>query len=170
MTPAELFLKYSTSRLDNMTGRICACLDRLTPEQVWTRNSENENAIGNLILHLCGNVRQYIGFGVASLPDVRVRDREFSARGGMEIEDLKQRLQATVRDAVDAIAAVPVERLTKATHVQGRDWTVLEAIYQVVDHFSTHTGQIVFATKLWTGADLGFSRQWNTPAPPPRAR
>jgi len=166
MTPAQLFLTYSAARLERMAGRISDCLDRLAPEQVWTRNSENENAIGNLILHLCGNVRQYIGFGVAGLPDVRVRDREFSARAGVEIAELKQRLAETVREALDVIAALPVERLTETTHVQGRDWTVLEAIYQVVDHFSTHAGQIFFATKLWTGADLGFSVQWNTPARP----
>jgi uncharacterized damage-inducible protein DinB len=167
MTPAELFLRYSTTRLNEQAGRICACLDRLTPEQVWTRNSENENAIGNLILHLCGNVRQYIGFGVAGRPDVRVRDREFSTREGPSIEDLKQRLEATVRDAVAVISSTPAERLTDSTHVQGRDWAVLEAIYQVVDHFSVHTGQILFATKLWTGADLGFSKQWNVSPPSP---
>lgn len=170
MAIAEVFLKYSTDRLEEATQRICACLDRVTPEQVWTRNTENENAIGNLILHLCGNVRQYIGFGVAGLADIRVRDREFSARGGIAIEDLKQRLQATVGEAVEVIAAVPEKRLSEMIHVQGRDWTVLEAIYQVVNHFSLHAGQILFATKLWTGADLGFSRQWNTQAQPQQGR
>lgn len=165
MSAAEIFLKYSSSTLETLTARICACLDRLSPEQVWTRNSENENAIGNLVLHLCGNVRQYIGFGVAGQPDIRVRDREFSARGDIGIEDLKQRLQATIHDAVAILNALPAERLEETTRVQGRDWAVLEAIYQAVHHFSTHTGQIVFATKLWTGADLGFSKPWNAPRP-----
>jgi hypothetical protein len=40
--------------------------------------------------------------------------------------------------------------------IQGLDTTVFGAIYHVVEHFSTHTGQIVMLTKLRTGKDLGF--------------
>ncbi len=156
MTSEQIFLRYSAAKLSQMAEHIATCLDTLTPEQVWSRNSDNENAAGNLVLHLCGNLRQWIGFGVAGQPDIRKRDEEFAARGGVAPAGLKQHLLAAVRDAAAIIAALPVQRLTKITHVQSYEMTVLEAIYHVVEHFSGHTGQIIFASKLWTGADLGF--------------
>jgi uncharacterized damage-inducible protein DinB len=163
MTSEQIFLKYSADKLTQLAGRIATCLDQLTPEQVWTRNSENENAIGNLVLHLTGNLRQWIGFGVAGKPDIRVRDREFTARGGIEAGDLKDRLLGITRETVAIITSLPPERLTEVVTVQSYEVTVLEAIYHVVEHFSGHTGQILFATKLWTGSDLGFYRHLSTP-------
>jgi uncharacterized damage-inducible protein DinB len=156
MTAEQIFIDVSVKTLNQDTSRILTCLNQLTPDQVWMRGSENENAVGNLVLHLCGNVRQWIGFGVGRKPDIRVRDREFSARGDAEIEDLKARLETTVREAVEVISALTPQQLVEPTWVQGYDVTVLGAIYHVVEHFSHHTGQIIFATKLFTGRDLGF--------------
>ena len=79
----QAFLKYSADQLLTFSGRIEDCLGRLTAEQIWTRNSENQNAVGNLVLHLCGNVRQWIIGGIGGRPDIRDRDSEFAARGGM---------------------------------------------------------------------------------------
>ena len=76
----EIFLKFSADKLEQLHGRIQDCLARLTPEQIWTRNSENENAVGNLVLHLSGNVRQWIGSGVAGLPDNRAARRGVRCR------------------------------------------------------------------------------------------
>jgi uncharacterized damage-inducible protein DinB len=154
----ETFTKYSCEKLAQYAGRIAVCLDQLSEEQIWARGAENENAVGNLVLHLCGNVRQWIGFGVAGKPDIRVRNREFQARAGVTKDELKQRLQETVREATNIIGALPPERLNETTRVQGYDVTVLEAVYHVVEHFSHHAGQIIFATKLMTGTDLGFYR------------
>ena len=150
-------------KLTQLGERIAVCLDQLTPEQVWARNSDQENAIGNLVLHLCGNLRQWIGFAVGAKPDIRVRDREFAARGDIEPAELKQRLLGAVREAADIIAAVPAERLTAMVRIQSFDVTVLEAIYHAVEHFSGHAGQIIFATKLFTAADLGFYRYLQNP-------
>lgn len=156
MNSEQIFLKYSAEKLAQLSNRVIVSLDKLTPEQVWTRNSENENAIGNLVLHLCGNLGQWIGFGVAGKPDTRVRDLEFSARGEIGIGELKQRLLTTVQETIGIIADLPAQRLAETTKVQAYELTVLEAIYHVVEHFSGHAGQILFATKLWTGTDLGF--------------
>lgn len=158
----DVFLKYSGDKLEQYASRIEDCLGRLSEEQVWMRNSESENAIGNLVLHLCGNLRQWIGFGIAGLPDIRHRDGEFAARDGVTVDELKQRLQTTVREMADIIAALPPERLTQTAKIQGYEVSVLEVIYHVVEHFSGHAGQILFATKLWTGADLGFHRHLTT--------
>src|ERR1700741_950023 len=109
----RLFLDHSVSKLLQLTGRIETCLGKLNEEQVWARGHENENAIGNLVLHLCGNVRQWIVAGVGGQPDIRARDAEFSARGGVAILDLAARLRQTVDAAVNVIDVVPPGRLSE---------------------------------------------------------
>jgi uncharacterized protein DUF1572 len=79
----QLFLDYSVRKLRQLTGRIEDCLGRLTEEQIWARGAESENAVGNLVLHLSGNVRQWIVAAVGGRPDIRERDAEFGARGGL---------------------------------------------------------------------------------------
>jgi uncharacterized damage-inducible protein DinB len=152
----SFFLDYSANKLRQLTERIETCLARLTPEQVWMRGSENENAIGNLVLHLAGNVRQWIVSGVGGKPDTRDRDGEFAARGGLSVPQLTARLRDTVVQAVAVLETVAPERLEDALVIQGYAVSRLEAVYHVVEHFSMHTGQIIFATKILTGADLGF--------------
>ncbi len=158
MTAAQVFTTYSVSKLQQLGERIAACLDQLTAEQVWTRNSDNENAAGNLVLHLCGNMRQWIGYGVAGQTDIRHRDSEFAARGELTPADLKQCLLDGVHTASAIISGLSEQRLMQTITVQGYDLTVLEAVYHVVEHFSQHTGQIIFITKWCTGADTGFYR------------
>ncbi len=161
----RLFLDCSASRLGQLSGRIAACLAKLNSEQVWARGSENENAIGNLVLHLCGNVRQWILSAVGGAPDARQRDAEFSARGNVQAVDLAGRLQATVEEALAILRTFPSTRLAEGVVVQGYSVTLLEAIYHVVEHFAQHTGQIVFATKQLTGEDLGFYKHLSRPGP-----
>ena len=156
MTAEEIFVQFSAETLEQLQGRIQDCLTRLTPEQVWTRNSENENAVGNLVLHLSGNVRQWIGSGVAGLPDHRKRDTEFDARAGQAPAELAELLKIRVIEATGIIREVPAVRLTERITPQGYDVTVLEAIAHVVEHFSQHTGQIILLTKMLTGDDLGY--------------
>jgi uncharacterized damage-inducible protein DinB len=150
------FLTYSAGKLRELARRIETCLGELTDEQVWTRHSDNENAVGNLVLHLCGNVRQWIIAGVGGQRDVRDRDSEFAARGAVPKADLAERLRGTVEEAAAVIVGVSPERLAEKLLVQKYDVTGLEAIYHVVEHFSHHVGQIIFATKLMRGTDLAF--------------
>ena len=156
MTSNEIFLKFSADKLEQLHGHIQDCVARLTPEQIWARNSENENAVGNLVLHLSGNVRQWIGSGVAGLPDHRQRDTEFDTRGGMAPPELAELLKTRVAEAAGIIRAVPPARLTERITPQGYNVTVLEAIAHVVEHFSQHTGQVILLTKLLTGKDLAY--------------
>jgi uncharacterized damage-inducible protein DinB len=160
----EAFLDFSAKKLQQLGSRIETCLGTLNQDQVWARGGDNENAVGNLVLHLCGNVRQWIVSGVGGQPDIRDRDAEFSAKGGASVADLAQRLRATVNEAVAVLEAVPEERMMERIVVQKYDVTVLEAIYHVVEHFSMHTGQIIFATKMLTGSDLDFYRHLRTTA------
>ncbi len=159
-----LFITHSVNKLRQMEQHLALCLAKLSEEQIWQRSSDNENAIGNLILHLCGNMQQWIGAGFGGEQDVRVRDAEFAARDNADRAALLQHLQQTVRHNLAVIETVTPERLVERITPQDRTVSVLEAIYQVVGHFQQHTGQIIFATKLLTSEDLRLY------VPPPQAQ
>ncbi len=159
------FVDYSAKKLRQLATRIETCLKKLNRQQIWTRGSEHENAVGNLVLHLGGNVRQWIIAGVGGAPDRRDRDAEFAARNGDSAEALAAALHATVEEACAVLARVDGERLLERIVVQHYDVSVMEAIYHVVEHFSGHTGQILFAAKALTSEDLGFHAHLRTTGP-----
>jgi hypothetical protein len=150
------FLRYAVKKLDQLCARIEDCLGLLTPEQVWHRGSEEQNAVGNLLLHLTGNVRQWILTGIGGAPNTRVRDAEFAARGGPSPAEMRQALREAVDQANELIRTLPHARLMDRMTIQGHEVTVLEAIFHVVEHFSGHAGQVIFITKMFTGRGLGF--------------
>ena len=154
---AANFLDVSCRRLGQMTEYLVACLKKLSDAQIWERQGAYENAVGNLVLHLCGNARQWVIHGVGGAPDVRVRDKEFSADGGMSGAELIALFESTMDEVKRVIAAVPAERMTERVHPQGRDVSVLEAIYQVVGHVQQHVGQIILLTKQKLGTDLDLT-------------
>ena len=152
-----LFLKDSSARLEQMTKYLTACLEKLTDEQVWERHGAHENAAGNLVLHLCGNMRQWIMHGVGGAPDVRVRDAEFSQTEGLTASQLIGIFKSTVGEARGVIDSLPVARLLEKTTPQGRETTKLEAISLVAGHVQQHVGQIILLTKQMTRKDLDLT-------------
>jgi uncharacterized damage-inducible protein DinB len=158
MTLEADFLTNAADKLAENLDRIDACLTELPPHALWARDSENENAVGNLLLHLNGNVRQWILSGVGAQPDERDRQREFTTRAGADASVLFATLGRTVGDAIAVIRSLPHPRLAEAVTIQGYDTTVLSAIFHVVEHFSGHTYQIILLTKRFTRKDLGFYR------------
>jgi uncharacterized damage-inducible protein DinB len=124
----------------------------LTDAQVWWRPNEASNSIGNLILHLSGNVRQWIVGGVGQRPNERNRQQEFDERGPIPKEQLLARLRTVLNEADAVLASLTEGVLTERREIQGHDTTVLKAIYHVVEHFSTHTGQILWIVKSQLGA------------------
>lgn len=152
-----LFLSTSSAKLEQMTDFVTRCFARLSDQQVWARGAEHENAVGNLILHLCGNMRQWIMHGVGGAADVRVREEEFSASSGMSAHDLLRLFEETIAEARSVIDALPTEKLLERTNPQGRNVSKLEAIYQVVGHVQLHTGQIILLTKQMCGTDLDLT-------------
>jgi uncharacterized damage-inducible protein DinB len=153
---AAEFLHNSRKELRTRVERIATCVRKLTADQLWTRRHENENAIGNLVLHLCGNVRQWIICGVGGTEDQRDRDAEFSRREPLAVEELLSRLRETMDEADRVLEGLRPEDLMSARKIQVYEVTVLHAIYHVAVHFSEHTGQIIWATKGLTGDDLAF--------------
>jgi uncharacterized damage-inducible protein DinB len=162
-----IFRNYSIQKLQKNTAKIVDCLDRLDEEQIWRRFGDEQNSIANLVLHLAGNVRQWIGSGVTGQADIRDRDAEFAAKEGWNKEQLKDKLTQAVEEACAQIQFVTDQDLPKEIHVQVYDMTKLEAIYHVVEHFSGHTFQIIFATKALTGKNLGFYKHLSEGGPAP---
>ena len=141
---------------DDYLPKIERCLEELSDEDVWWRANPESNSIGNLLLHLAGNVRQWIVSGVGGAPDERVRQQEFDERSGITRAELLTRLKQTLGEADSALAALDVSHLLEPRRIQGDDVVLLEAIFHVVEHFSMHTGQIILLTKMLKGGDLKF--------------
>lgn len=136
--------------------RIKNCLERLPDEKVWWRPNTSSNSIGNLVLHLCGNVRQWIISGVGEETDVRRRSEEFDERGPVAREKLLALLDALEPDVRRVLAKVDPEDLMTVKPVQVYEHTVLTMLVHVTEHFSYHTGQIAWITKMLKDEDLGF--------------
>ena len=142
------------------------CLEQLTDEQIWWRANEKSNSIGNLILHLSGNARQWIVCGLGGANDSRVRQQEFDERRVILREELLATVRQTLRDVDAALGGFDHSKLLDRYPIQGTTATALEAIFHVTEHFSMHTGQIILLTKLLTASDLHFyDFEGKTPLP-----
>jgi uncharacterized damage-inducible protein DinB len=162
---SQIFLQESRKLLlSEYLPKIEQCVARLSDEDIWWRPNEASNSIGNLLLHLSGNVSQWILNGVGGQAFERHRQQEFDERRRSPGRDLIAKLRG-VLDAADAVLAIQDERtLQTRRHIQGYDVTVLEAIYHVVEHFGMHTGQIIWMTKARTAEDL---KLWRPPQEEP---
>jgi uncharacterized damage-inducible protein DinB len=152
---AQTFLSESRRLLtSDYLPKIERCLAGLGDEDVWWRPNEASNSIGNLLLHLCGNVRQWIVGGVGGRDIERDRQREFDERKHLPAGELLARIKSVVAEADAVIAGLDAETLTSGRQIQGYDVNVLTAVYHVVEHFGMHTGQIIFLSKMRGGRDL----------------
>ena len=137
--------------------RIIECLGHLSEEEIWWRPNEASNSIGNLVLHLCGNMRQWIISGLGGAADIRERDKEFSERGPIARGELREELQQTVRQACAVLARLKAGDLARRYRIQEYDVSGYQAATQVIEHVAYHLGQIIYVTKLKRGIDLGFT-------------
>jgi uncharacterized damage-inducible protein DinB len=157
MDVAERFITRSRHYLAyEYPAKIQRCVDVVPPDALWRRANAGSNSIGNLLLHLSGNVRQWIVSGVGGAPDRRQRSAEFEAVDGADAVTLMSALLETVREADAVLAGLSAESLAESRTIQGRDVTVLDAVYHVVEHFSTHTGQIILLTKSLADGRIRF--------------
>lgn len=157
---ASLFLEFSRRKLmDQYWPRLRSCVESLTDDQVWWRPNEASNSVGNLVLHLNGNVQQWLVASFNRWEDTRNRPAEFAERQVIQPAELLQRLGATMQEASAVLSRLTEADLMSTFHIQGYTVTGLYAVYQVVEHFGMHHGQIVYITKLVRGEDLGFYRE-----------
>jgi len=142
--------------LGDYLPKIERCLEKLTDEQIWWRANEDSNSIGNLILHLCGNARQWIICGVGSQPDHRNRDAEFEQRDPIPRTELLRLLRSTLSEIQTTLQTLDPATVLEPRKIQGHDVDILEAVFHVTEHFSMHTGQIIMLTKMLSTTDLRF--------------
>jgi uncharacterized damage-inducible protein DinB len=136
--------------------KIERCVEKLTDEQVWWRPSTESNSIGNLLLHVSGNARQWIVCGLGGERDERQRQTEFDERSGIPRDELLARLRTTMAEVDNVLARFDLSRILDSYPIQGTEATALAAIFHVTEHISMHTGQIILLTKMLANVDLVF--------------
>ena len=149
--------------LTSALAKIKHCLDQLTDEQVWWRSRPSLNSIGNLILHLCGNVRQWIIAGLGGAADVRNRPTEFAEQDPIARAELLRELSAIVDEAKEVLVGQSARQLLEVRRIQGGDVTGLTALFDSVPHFRGHAQEIVYRTRLHLGDAYRFAWTPTTP-------
>jgi len=146
---ADLFISRSRYWLTKEYPiKLRHCVDALPPATVWARPNASSNSVGNLLVHLTGNVTEWILGGVGGQSIKRNRASEFAQREGADANTLLDNLEAVLREADSALAGLTADDLERSITIQGRDTTILGAIYHVVEHFAMHTGQIILLAKM----------------------
>ena len=164
METGTAFLTQSREYLTaHYLPKIQAALEQLPEADLWWRPNPASNAIGNLMLHLAGNIRQWIVGGVGGKPGDRDRPSEFAATAGRSRRDLLALLTQAVLEVDEVLAGTDPASLHERREIQGRECSVLEAIYHVVEHFGMHTGQIILLTKARTAEELKLWRPVSNP-------
>lgn len=159
---ATIFLAFTRNKLlGQYWPRLKTCVEPMTVEQVWWRPNPASNSIGNLILHLNGNVTQWLVASFNKDEDKRDRPAEFAAQSGMTAAELLARLGATIAETEKVLNRLTVEDLLAPYEIQGYHVRGLDAVYQVTEHFGLHYGQIAYIAKSLSGKDLGFYRELN---------
>src|SRR5262245_12673088 len=128
----------------------------LPDDKLWWRPNESSNSVGNLLLHLNGNLRQWIVAGVGGEPFERHRAAEFAAREGAPAPALLVALEATLADVDRILSQLTADRLAERCAIQGRDLTVLDAVFHVTEHFAYHLGQIILVAKMFAPGGVHF--------------
>lgn len=153
---AQSFIKYAGEKLEQNGAQIARCVDLLSDQELWRRANEHCNSIANLLLHMRGNMHQWIVAGVGGEEFARDRPAEFAARDGRGRRELLDSLLDTLTRARHIIAAQSTDSLAIPRNIQGYEVTTLVAIFHVVEHNSFHTGQIVHMTKVLRDVDLSL--------------
>jgi len=158
-TLAREFLAHSLHSLSrHHLPRIARCLEMLSEKQIWWRGNSASNSVGNLVLHLEGNVRQWIVCGLGGALDHRERDKEFAERGPISPRKLLAKLKRTVAEACRTLERLPARELARTRLIQGFRVRGFRAVAHVTEHFAYHTGQIAYTAKLLRRRDLKFTR------------
>ncbi len=150
------FREQSIYRMEESWKRVIACLELVPENKIWDRPNTASNSIGNLVLHLCGNITQYIISTLGGAADLRNRDAEFAAQSGLTKKALKELFDGVLQKSISLIRNSNDNDLTTIKSVQVYQLSGMGIIIHVTEHLSYHTGQIALLTKMYTEKDLGF--------------
>jgi hypothetical protein len=143
---------------DTYLRRLCESFELLTDEEIWWRPNDASNSMGNIVLHLCGNVRQWIISGLGGSEDTRQRDLEFSEKGPIPRDILLAKLRGTVNEASRVIANLSAKDLSKTYEIQGYRAAGVDVLVRIPAHFAYHAGQVVYFAKMRRAKDLGLTK------------
>ncbi|MEM9887699.1 MAG: DinB family protein [Bacteroidota bacterium] len=153
----ELFLCEINRRIfDENFPRMKKCLAQLTEEEIWYRPNKNSNSMGNITLHLCGNLRQWLVAGLGEQKDVRERQKEFDERGPIPTAQLLQEVDIVAVDITEILNKVKSQDLIRDYSVQGFSENGIGILVHVVEHFSYHVGQMTYFVKALKNMDMGY--------------
>jgi uncharacterized damage-inducible protein DinB len=151
------FIEEIKRRLfEECVPRLKRCLDELSVEQIWWRPNQHSNSLGNLVLHLNGNVRQWVVAGLGENEDVRKRQLEFDEKGPVSNEKMLGDLDALMAEVATILDNVKAEDLTKKYLVQGYQESGISILVHVTEHYSYHVGQMTYIVKMVKDMDLGY--------------
>lgn len=146
--------------LDYSRDRMVHCLRQLTDEQIWWRPNDQMNAAGNIVLHVCGNLRQWIVVNLTGQPDDRDRPAEFACREPIAGETLIAKLTATVDQAKAAIEGAEDAELLRVRFVQVAECTGMGAVWHSVSHLEGHAQEMIYITRLQRGEAYQFQSRY----------
>ncbi len=153
---AALLTAWAAEKLMDHFAQVLRCVELLSEAQLWFRPNESSNAVGNLLLHLNGNLHQWILAGLGGRALDRNRPAEFASRGPIAGRDLIAPLERTIGEALEVLGGMVGEDVTREYDIQGYRSTGVAAIAHVVEHFAFHTGQIITTTKWLVNVDLSL--------------
>ncbi len=156
-TDAQAFLQASCAQLDKAQHKIRHCLDQLSDAQVWQRPSPEMNSIANLLLHLGGNLKQWIVSSTTGAPDLRYRPAEFSDRSMKPKNELISDFEKCITECHEALNRVDPKSLLKVRRVQGSDLQLLPAIFDSLAHLQGHVQEIIHMTRSMLGPKYQFN-------------
>lgn len=154
---ADILLAEVRRRLfEESIPRLEKCLGLLTEAEIWYRPNARSNAVGNLVLHLCGNSRQWIISTLGREPDRRERQAEFDEQGPLPAGQLLEMLRTLRQDLERVLDQISPAMLVQRYQVQGFEESGAGILIHVVEHFSYHVGQVTYFVKAYKGVDTGY--------------
>jgi hypothetical protein len=160
---SQAVLFEAAALLDQCVAKIAHCLDQLSEEQVWWRPEKSMNSIGNLILHLCGNMRQWMVSGIGGAADIRQRSAEFAERGPIPKAELLSRLKQVIAETKEAFQRNDAADMARERVIQGYMVSGWGAIFHTIPHFNGHTQEIISFTRMQLGDAYKF--HWKPASP-----
>jgi hypothetical protein len=150
-------LDVARNQMAERAQRIEHCVGQLSDDQLWWRPLEGMNSIANLLLHLGGNMTQWILSGVGGEPDHRYRPGEFADRSFAPKAEVLEGFKAVVARVDTLLAEFDETRLLEPRRIQGFEETVLSALWHCLEHLGGHTQEIICLTRMQLGDRYVFA-------------
>ncbi len=136
--------------------RLKKCLHELTEAEIWYRPNNASNSVGNLVLHLHGNVRQWVVAGLGKNKDIRERQKEFDEKGPVAVEKMLLDMDNLMKEVDQILSKTSTEDLLEIRNVQGYEESGLSILVHITEHFSYHVGQITYIVKMLKDKEMGY--------------